>query len=138
MSYDEHLISMAGGDGEADVLGEIEARASAATPGPWEFNLGGDWEITANGGSLDYVASISDHGDQSDLDAIFIASARTDIPALIAMAREQRAAIERVKAEGWDRGFSAGWAECSDPGAFVNDVWDAETPNPYRAAEVTQ
>jgi len=25
MSYDEHLISMAGGDGEADVLGEIEA-----------------------------------------------------------------------------------------------------------------
>jgi len=26
MSYDEHLISMAGGDGEADVLGAIGAR----------------------------------------------------------------------------------------------------------------
>lgn len=34
--------------------------------------------------------------------------------------------------EAWDTGFSAGWAEAKDPGAFVNDVWDAETPNPYR------
>ena len=32
MSYDEHLISMAGGDWEADVLGEIEARDKAVGP----------------------------------------------------------------------------------------------------------
>lgn len=37
------------------------------------------------------------------------------------------------EAEVWDEGFAAGWAECSDPGAFVNDAWDAKTPNPYRA-----
>lgn len=32
----------------------------------------------------------------------------------------------------WDEGFSAGWAEHADSGPFVNDVWDAKTPNPYR------
>jgi len=33
MSYDEHLISTNGGDGEADVLGEIEARRESYTDG---------------------------------------------------------------------------------------------------------
>ena len=37
-----------------------------------------------------------------------------------------------VAEKAWDEGFEAGWAECDDPGAFVNDVWDAKTPNPYR------
>ena len=37
-----------------------------------------------------------------------------------------------VREKAWDEGFEAGWAECDDPGAFVNDVWDAKTPNPYR------
>lgn len=66
---------------------EIEARLEAATPGPWEFSLGRDWEITANGGSLDYVASVSDHGDQSDHDAVFIANAPEDIAYLLAALR---------------------------------------------------
>ena len=42
----------------------------------------------------------------------------------------------QAKAEAWDEGFSAGWAEAKDPGAFVNDIWDAQTPNPYRAATI--
>ena len=42
----------------------------------------------------------------------------------------------QAKGEAWDEGFSAGWAEAKDPGAFVNDVWDAETPNPYNAATI--
>lgn len=42
------------------------------------------------------------------------------------------AEVERKAAQkAWDQGFEAGWAECSDPGAFVNDLWDAKTPNPY-------
>ncbi len=40
-----------------------------------------------------------------------------------------------AKKAAWFEGFEAGWAECSDPGAFVNDVWDAKTPNPYRESE---
>ena len=37
----------------------------------------------------------------------------------------------RLEEKAWDKGFGAGWEEAKDPGAFVNDVWDAETPNPY-------
>jgi len=40
--------------------------------------------------------------------------------------------IERtLKQDGWYEGFTAGWKECKDPGVFVNDEWDSETPNPY-------
>lgn len=38
----------------------------------------------------------------------------------------------QVAQRAWGEGFEAGWAECNDPGPFVNDVWDAKTPNPYR------
>lgn len=38
----------------------------------------------------------------------------------------------QVAERAWDQGFKAGWAECNDPGPFVNDVWDAKTPNPHR------
>lgn len=51
---------------------------------------------------------------------------------LEAEATKAMAEIERKAAQkAWDQGFEAGWAECSDPGAFVNDLWDAKTPNPY-------
>lgn len=36
-----------------------------------------------------------------------------------------------AKAVAWEEGFQAGWEEHEDPGAFVNDFWDAKTPNPY-------
>lgn len=43
------------------------------------------------------------------------------------------AEVERAAAEkGWWEGQRAGWEECADPGAFVNDLHDAKTPNPYR------
>jgi len=129
--YSEHLISMAGGDGEVDVLGEIEARVGAATAGHWYAETMGKHRADVLATHEDGAIVICEHAGE---DADFIAHARTDVPTLLAMVREQRAVIERAKAEGWDRGFSAGWAECSDPGAFVNDAWDAETPNPYRAA----
>lgn len=47
------------------------------------------------------------------------------------------AEVERLRAQratAWDEGFGAGWAEHAEPGAFVNDVWDAETINPYTEA----
>jgi len=39
--------------------------------------------------------------------------------------------VNRNKAMAWFEGFEAGWDEAKDPGAFVNNAWDAKTPNPY-------
>ena len=119
--YSEHLISMAGGDGEVDVLGEIEARVNAATPGPWKGDTGtrGDCVVWGPNGRFLMNMQAEPHWleysgekrmvsfDVDRRDAEFIAHARTDIPALLAMVREQRAVIERVKAlvegphDGW-------------------------------------
>jgi len=77
--YSEHLISMAGGDGEADVLGEIEARTTPKQ---------GGWE------------SVQDR----------------DIRTLLAMVREQRAVIGRVRelCDSIPRGLALDGGEPSD------------------------
>ena len=69
MSYDEHLISMAGGDGETvDQLAAIEARA-------------------------DKVAEWRKHfvSPQSNIDY-----SQRDVPALLALVREQQTKLDRV------------------------------------------
>ncbi|MEU5838539.1 hypothetical protein ABZ820_33395 [Streptomyces diacarni] len=43
--------------------------------------------------------------------------------------------MREAKAVAWEEGFQAGWEEHEDPGAFVNDFWDAKTPNPYADEE---
>ncbi|PRA13308.1 hypothetical protein CQ010_01290 [Arthrobacter sp. MYb211] len=55
--------------------------------------------------------------------------ARAAVTAYLAVAHP---VVNSDKASAWDEGFKAGWEEAKDPGAFVNDVWDSETPNPYR------
>lgn len=83
-------------------LDEIEARANAATPGPWEVN-GPDqpWAIISHGSDSVLHAYEQHHpycegcecGDSrsevalSDEDAELIAHSRTDVPALAAVAR---------------------------------------------------
>lgn len=42
-----------------------------------------------------------------------------------------------VAYEAWQTGFESGWAEAKDPGVFVNNAWDAKTPNPYADEEPT-
>ena len=109
MSYDEHLISMAGGDGEPD-LDAIEARAQAATEGPWKAqNLERDhghcgiyWVSVDRPDEIKTVAEVDANDDGVEAiwrmaDAEFIANARTDVPALIAVAREQQAKLDRVR-----------------------------------------
>jgi len=86
MSYDEHLISMAGGDGDSDHLAAIEARAQAATEGLWR--AGGSGVVA----DREYVAM----GVRTDPDAAFIANAPTDIAHLLALVREQQAKLDRV------------------------------------------
>ena len=78
MSYDEHLISMAGGDGETvDQLAAIEARAQAAIV-----------ERESNFLDLRQFAPVIRAIDESS----------TDVPALLALVREQQATLDRVKA----------------------------------------
>jgi len=94
----------------ADWLNEAQARADAATPGPWgvlwDERIVTDWEGRADSfGSLPsggytlghHVADVGDEdGERSDnedgdaephLDAAFIAHARTDLPKALAALR---------------------------------------------------
>lgn len=91
MSYDEHLISMAGGDGEPD-LNAIQARADKATKGPWNADDGSYNVYDAEAYMV--CADLAD-GDTSE----FIAHARTDVPALLALVRDQAAKLGRVEAQ---------------------------------------
>ena len=104
MSYDEHLISMAGGDGDSavDQLAAIEARAQAATAGPWEAadstKVDEDGapihcEVNVWSASGDYISTVPEG---FDANAEFIAHARTDIPDLLALVRDQRDQLDRV------------------------------------------
>ena len=72
MSYDEHLISMAGGDGDnaTDQLAAIEARADKVV----------EWR-------KHFVSP------QSNIDY-----SQRDVPALIALVREQQDKLDRVEA----------------------------------------
>lgn len=94
-------------DGVSDLtqrLDEIQARADAATEGPWDL------------ASLHVVASGRyDHDDDSywvadtfghETTGHFIASARTDVPWLVDLARRQDAALRAVldMADDWAEG----------------------------------
>jgi len=103
MSYDEHLISMAGGDGEPD-LDQIQARADAATEGPWKAE---HYAVDEDEGRIRVTSpSDSDIYNTAEavrpLDATFIAHARTDVPALIALVRDQQAKLDRGNAALFD------------------------------------
>jgi hypothetical protein len=69
-------------------LDEIEARANAATPGPWTPQT-----IRLIDGVDLPDATVA----QWQRDAAFIAHARTDVPALVARVRELEAECERMK-----------------------------------------
>lgn len=83
-------------------LAEIEARAAAATAGPWCTD---SWEIYQG---TEYVPGISfwigeTCRDTSELgqdraDAAFVAAARSDVPALVAEVRRQAAQIAELEA----------------------------------------
>ena len=80
-------------------LDEIEARANAATEGPWEegercvFTLGGAPVVSDD--VIHYVHGMAGEGVCHGEDAEFIAHARTDVPALVSALR----AVLEVHAE---------------------------------------
>jgi len=77
-------------------LDEIEARAKAATDGPWDTQAWGDWfpgqedENLARSVSRGDDENILVGGPRAIWDAAFIAAARTDVPELVAEVRRLR------------------------------------------------
>ena len=118
--YTEHLISMAGGDG--DVFESIQRRVDAASEGPWESSKGAnaDGATLATTGahkaaflalslnddtsplwlvaSPDVIPAATGDGPRAKANAEFIAHARTDVPYLLALVREQATRIKQVEA----------------------------------------
>ncbi len=73
----------------------IEARANAATPGPWDETL--------------------EAAEPTEADVVFMSCARQDVPALCAELRETRAALERARAllSKLGDGLDDYWAYCN-------------------------
>jgi hypothetical protein len=115
-------------------LDAIEARANAATPGPWVQSQRDMWMVYRDGGGTPEI----DVGGGYDIkeDATFIAAARSDVPALVAevrrLARWLRMIADRPDAEmqqaktlHWDM---RGWAR------YALDGIEAPAIAPQRAA----
>lgn len=81
-------------------LDAIQARAEAAALGPWMIGKdNSDRVILAGPFSALLVAKVGNvRNPLLAKDSEFIAHARTDVPALLALVREQQAKIERVQA----------------------------------------
>jgi len=88
-------------------LDEIEARANAATPGPWyvhESDRPGDyWTVSADEDSpfecevFDDGSAGGEYGPSCSIeDRDFLVAARTDVPALIARVRELEAQLDEL------------------------------------------
>ena len=85
-------------------LDAIQARADAATEGPWEARTtgraGGDhWYICDDGEAIAHISAQDGiNEDQREPDAEFIAAARTDVPRLVAALRAVEGVHEPVDA----------------------------------------
>ena len=81
----------------ADRLNEIEARANAATKGPWHRYGTWPYEVYAprepDGGP--YIASMTGDDGHNESNAEFIAHARTDVPALVAALRAVQEVLDK-------------------------------------------
>jgi hypothetical protein len=94
-------------------LAEIETRANAATPGPWNWESRGVWTEHEDGpggpvldvpgpkdlasGTIGYVGDQYPRGINSPSESMeFIAHARSDVPALVASNREANARVAEL------------------------------------------
>lgn len=83
-------------------LAAIKARCAAATPGPWVADSGN--EVSAEFGKfmvdlcLCYTPRCFDHPATAEDNSMFIAHARTDVPALVAEVERLRSDVARLTA----------------------------------------
>jgi len=87
MSYDEHLISMAGGDGEPDAITARAERAAGAL-----YALSSEADSGTPFAERHFIAR------NRYLGMADAALAAADVPALLALVREQQAKLDRVEA----------------------------------------
>ena len=82
-------------------LAEIEARANAATQGPWEWHpyMGSGATLAKPNHPFHELNILKTTDDWPPVaaDAEFIAAARNDVPALLAEVRRLQDAVERVR-----------------------------------------
>lgn len=79
-------------------LEAIEARADAATAGPWRidtFDIGPLASICST--TRDYPGGWVETAKSFGADAVFIAASREDVPGLVARVKELEAALGRVQ-----------------------------------------
>lgn len=86
---DAPTATVSGQKSFSDLLNEMEQRANAATPGPWEFQTGCSWRRFGAHGDGD-VCCPTNHPIDNHVDLLietrdgdFIAAARSDLPALV-------------------------------------------------------
>jgi hypothetical protein len=80
-------------------LDEIEARANAATPGPWRDRhqvCSEVWGQAPDSQTCSMQIARVGHAQFDVLNAAFIAAARTDVPALVARVRELEAELDEL------------------------------------------
>lgn len=118
-------------------LAAIEAQADAATPAPWVPVIGGSLQYPSHEIWSEKSRALS--GDKGVIgpwcnydcdhsiaaraeDVLFMASARSNVPALVAEARRLRALMKRVE---WSRQEDPHWTSCPW-GCIVKTNWEAE------------
>lgn len=98
----------------ADRLAEIEARANAATPGPWEtsavLTLSGRRYDSVTGTDVEYDVCEFPRSPSGIEDGEFIAAARQDVPALVAALR----AVLTLHAPHTDQWVGSRCSGCSE------------------------
>lgn len=89
-----------------DELDVIQARADAATPGPWRLSgsksyiipsHGEPYKVAQLGGTVDNPGLISREDDRLPHDTEFITYAREDVPALVAEVRRLKTENESLE-----------------------------------------
>lgn len=97
-------------------LAEIEARANAATPGPWRVGHAETWHVFGDVGNPELMAPAcgrvllrANEHYRHGHDMAFIAHARADVPALVAEVRRLRELVARAETwgniEDWETGY---------------------------------